>query len=102
MIQKIIDWLENNMQPCPYKQRLGIDCPGCGMQRALIELLKGNIVESLVLYPALIPMILLFIFLILHIIFNFKHGAFVLKSTFILSVSIVFIQYSIKTILHFL
>ena len=43
----IIDWLQKHMIPCFSKKYLGIECPGCGLQRSFIALLKGNIVESL-------------------------------------------------------
>jgi hypothetical protein len=45
--------------------------------------LEGNIGESLVLYPATIPMIFTLIFTALHIKFNFKHGADIIKISFI-------------------
>lgn len=32
---------------CPFKMFLHVDCPGCGLTRAAIALLKGNIRESL-------------------------------------------------------
>ena len=32
---------------CPFKEFLHIDCPGCGMTRATIALLKGDISKSL-------------------------------------------------------
>lgn len=52
------------MFPCHYKQFLGVSCPMCGFQRALIELFKGNVWESITMFPALIPLILtLFVFL---------------------------------------
>ncbi|MEE4196978.1 MAG: DUF2752 domain-containing protein [Bacteroidales bacterium] len=100
MAQKIIEWLESHMQSCFYKKYLGIECPGCGMQRALIELLKGNFAESLKLFPALIPTILLIIYLILHIIFKFNKGAQVLKILFIINTSIVVLSYIYKLIIY--
>lgn len=96
MFESVIHWLENHQQPCPYKKNLNIDCPGCGMQRAIIELLRGHIWESILLYPALIPMIIMFLVLVVHLIFDFKHGAKVLKYLFILNVTIVIIHYAIK------
>ena len=32
---------------CPFKVFLHIDCPGCGLTRATIALLKGDISKSL-------------------------------------------------------
>jgi len=98
MFEGIIEWLENHQQACMYKKYLGIDCPGCGMQRAIVELLRGNIWESIMLYPALLPTVFLFIFLILHLIFKFKKGALILKISFIFTISIVVINFIIKII----
>jgi len=96
----LIDWLENNLLACPYKKYLGMDCFGCGMQRSFIALLKGNLVESFFLYPALIPMILMFLFLIVHLIFKFKNGGTWLMYMFIFIVSIVVIGFFGKLIVH--
>ena len=98
MRQQLIQWLENHLQPCIYKQSLGIECLGCGFQRSLIALLKGNIWESIMLYPGLIPMILLFAVLLLHLIFHLKNGATLLKYLFIADMTIILINYIIKII----
>ncbi len=97
----IVHWIERHQLPCFYRKFLGIDCPGCGMQTALIELLKGNIVESIKVYPALIPTICMFIYLILHLIFKFKNGANFLKYCFIFTVVIIVINYVYKMIVNF-
>ena len=89
MIQKLIQWLESHLQSCFYKKYFGVECPGCGMQRAFIELLKGNFTESLMLFPALIPTIIMVIYLLLHLIFKFAKGANILKIMFIINTSIV-------------
>lgn len=54
-----INWLQNHLLPCPFKQLTGIDCPGCGFQRALIALLRGHLRESFLLYPPAIPLLLI-------------------------------------------
>jgi len=94
----MINWLEQHLPACMYKKYLGIDCPGCGMQRSFIELLKGDLSESIVLYPALIPMIFMFAYLILHLIFKFEKGALVLKLTFISVTVIIVGSYIFKLI----
>lgn len=96
----LISWLENNMLACPYKKYLGIDCLGCGMQRSFVALLKGNLIESFYLYPALIPMLFMFVFLIIHLIFKFKNGGTWLKYTFFFVVAIVVVSFVIKLINH--
>jgi len=70
------------------------------MQTALILLLKGEIIQSIVAYPALIPTIFLLGYLLLHLIFSFKKGAFVLKISFIFTVTIIVINYLIKLFIH--
>ena len=52
-----------------------MECPGCGLQRSLICLLKGDLDNSLALHPATIPMMALIIFAALHLVFKFDKGA---------------------------
>lgn len=86
------------MLPCPIHKLTGFDCPGCGMQRAAIELFKGNIWESILHYPALLPLIFMFAFLSIHLIFKIKNGAKILKYLFIFNAIIIFVNYIIKFI----
>ncbi|MCO6498797.1 MAG: DUF2752 domain-containing protein [Vicingus serpentipes] len=91
-----VNWLEENMLACPYQKYFDIACLGCGMQRSFIALLKGNIIESLSYYPALLPMLLMFFFLIAHLIFKFKKGAVWLKYQFLFVIAIVVINFVVK------
>lgn len=84
------------MLSCPYKQLLGFDCPGCGMQRSCIELLKGNFSQSLALYPALLPVIFTLLFSAAHLVFKFRYGAATIKYAYIITMSIVVISYTLK------
>ena len=92
-MSRLTDWLERHEAACSWKSRFGIECPGCGMQRAFIELLKGNIMESIRIYPALIPMMLLLVFLGLHLVLNFRKGALIIKILFIFTLCIMFIHF---------
>ena len=96
----LITWLENNLLACPYKKYFGLDCFGCGMQRSFVELLKGNLVESFYLYPALIPMIFMFLLLVVHLIFKFKNGGTWLKYTFLIVVVIVVLNFITKLVYY--
>jgi hypothetical protein len=93
-----IDWLENHFLSCPVKEAIGQDCPGCGMQRAFVALMRGDVWLSLKLYPGLIPFLFLIIFLILHLIFKFKNGAVILQYTFIGTSVLAFGNWLIKLI----
>ncbi|MCS6978882.1 MAG: DUF2752 domain-containing protein [Flavobacteriales bacterium] len=45
------------MLPCPSKLWLGLECPGCGLQRAFLALMQGHFEDSFRLYPALLPLL---------------------------------------------
>lgn len=94
-MEHLITWLETHQMPCFYKHYFGLECPGCGMQTAFILLLKGDFIESLKSYPALLPTFFLIGFLILHLIFKFKYGASILKYSFIFTVTVMVLSYTI-------
>lgn len=98
MLDQLRHWLEDNMMPCMYKKYIGIECPGCGIQRSFIELLKGNIIESTKLYPALLPILFTFVFTALHLIFKYRNGAKIIQWSFIFSVTIVVVSFIIKQV----
>jgi hypothetical protein len=98
MLGGLVHWLEEHMMPCMYMQHFGIECPGCGIQRAFIELLKGNIIESIRLYPALLPLIFTFGFTIAHLIFKYRNGGTYIKWLFIFSAVLIVVNYTFKLI----
>ncbi len=79
----------------------GIPCPGCGVQRAIMEFINGNFLQGFMAYPPLIPVVLMTIFLVLHIKFDFKNGALILKISFFINVIIIFLNY-IKNLIFLL
>ncbi len=54
--------------PCMNKYFFGIDCPGCGTQRAFAFLLEGDFVAAFAIFPAIYPMAFFFLSLGLHFI----------------------------------
>ena len=100
IFSKLIEWIEEHSQPCFYKEHFGFECPGCGFQRAFIELLKGNIWESFKLYPALIPLFFLIVLLLFHLKFRFKHGAIFIKLWFIFTITLLVGNYFFKLIIN--
>jgi len=95
-----VHWLEAHQLPCYYKKFLGVECLGCGMQSAFILLLKGDFLESLKTYPALLPVMFMILFLFLHLIFKFKKGTRILKFSFIFTLTVMICSYVIHLINH--
>jgi hypothetical protein len=50
------------------KQLFGLDCPGCGMQRSVALLFRGDFAEAFHMFPAIYTTIPLFIFIGLHFV----------------------------------
>jgi hypothetical protein len=95
----LADLLERHLLTCPSRALLHIDCPGCGMQRSFICLLRGDVSGSLALHPATIPMLALIIFAVLHLLFKFKKGGRVIV-IFQLTVAIITLGFYIYKIAH--
>ena len=55
------------MLPCLNKQLFGVECPGCGTQRAIAFLLEGEFYEAFKMFPAIYTLVLFFILLGLHL-----------------------------------
>lgn len=98
MWQDLINWLQRNMQSCFYKRHFGIECPGCGTQRAILKLLEGDVWGSIKLYPPLFLVILLLSFFVLHLVFKFKYGGVILKYLAIATGVFMFLNYLYKII----
>jgi hypothetical protein len=92
----ILPWLERHMLACPSKKYLHIECPGCGFQRSLLALFKGDLFTSLALYPATIPIIGMLIYTFLHLKYNFTNGARNLKYFQLICAIIIVVNYIFK------
>lgn len=53
--------IEDFMLPCPSKKFLGIECFGCGTQRAIVLVFEGKFSEAFHMFPAVYTL-LLFLF----------------------------------------
>jgi hypothetical protein len=92
-----INWLQNHLLPCPFKYLTGIDCPGCGFQRAIIALTKGKLHESFLLYPPAIPLLLIGGFYITNRFVKLDDDKGTLKKfLFLLAGTVIMVSYSIK------
>ena len=92
-----ISFLEENMLSCQWKE-MGMECMGCGLQRSVIYLLKGDFTNAFLSYPAIYSLVFMLFFLGLHLKFNFSKGHSILQGLFILNVIIIIGNYLLKLI----
>ncbi|WP_316798570.1 DUF2752 domain-containing protein [Pedobacter frigidisoli] len=93
-------WLSHHLFACPFKTYFGFDCPGCGFQRSVISLFKGNFEESFRFYPATIPILMIALFTIMHLSVNIKTGAMIIKIAYAAIAIIILINYIYKISTH--
>lgn len=90
--------LEDYMLPCFTKKFLGVDCPGCGLQRSVSLLLEGNFHDAFHMYPAIFTMIPLFIFLIADAFIKIKYSNFITISLVVSTTILILGNYILKFI----
>lgn len=61
------------MLPCLHKTLFGVECMGCGTQRALYLLLQGDLVGAFKMYPPIYTLLLFFGGILLHFL-DKKHN----------------------------
>lgn len=96
MMTELAHWLEHHLLACPFKASTGLDCPGCGMQRSLLCLLKGEWVNSFLYHPAGIPTVAMVVLLIAHLRFKFTWGAKTLTILYLFVASLTVGHYILK------
>jgi hypothetical protein len=64
-METMVHWLQEHLLSCPVKAFVGVECPGCGFQRAFLALLQGDLGECWHQYPPLIPFLLTIVLLAL-------------------------------------
>ncbi|SFN82079.1 Protein of unknown function [Bizionia echini] len=89
---------EDFMLPCLNKQIFGFDCMGCGLQRSLALIYHGEFLAAFKMYPAVYPLIALFIFIGLNIFFKFQHSNKIINTLAIITISIIIGSFTLKLI----
>ena len=85
---------------CKIKETTGIECPGCGIQRSIELLVNGEFLESIKMYPGLLPLLATVGILIFHIFKGNNRSFQVLKISLIFTLLIITITYILKFIPH--
>ncbi|OUR91075.1 hypothetical protein A9Q87_11410 [Flavobacteriales bacterium 34_180_T64] len=87
---------EDFMLPCLNKKLFGVECLGCGIQRATSLVFHGEFVAAFKIYPAIYTLIVLALFLIFNIFIKFKHDSKFKIGLIILNLLIIVISYIYK------
>ena len=88
--------MEEYMLPCLNKRLFGFDCPGCGTQRALMLLFRGDWVGAFHMFPAIYTLILLCACLALHVIDKSRNYQKAIGSLAVLNALIILVAYYYK------
>ncbi len=89
---------EDYMIPCLNKKLFGFECLGCGLQRSVALLFRGEFIEAFKMYPAVFTLIPLFILIGINIFYKFKNANRIINILAIATVSIIIVSYIIKLI----
>jgi hypothetical protein len=84
------------MLPCLNKKLFGLDCLGCGFQRSLVHLFKGEFSDAFQVYPAIFTLVLLLVFFLINSRIKFKKGRKIMITFAIINVLIIITSYFIK------
>ncbi|PKP26012.1 MAG: hypothetical protein CVU03_05735 [Bacteroidetes bacterium HGW-Bacteroidetes-2] len=85
--------MEEYLLPCLNKQLFGIECLGCGIQRATVLFFKGEFVAAFKMYPAIYPLIVLLLFLLLNLFVKFKNDFKIKVVLIVISLFTIVISY---------
>lgn len=88
--------LDKYMIPCVNKKIFGVECLGCGTQRALVLLFKGEFIAAFHMFPAIFTTILFFIILGLHFIDKSRNYHKLIIGLAIINAIIMIISYIYK------
>ncbi|WP_298537264.1 DUF2752 domain-containing protein [uncultured Algibacter sp.] len=88
--------MEEYMLPCLNKKLLGFECFGCGIQRSVALILKGELLEAFYMYPAIYTLMLLLGLIIINAFQNFKLGTKIITILAILNAVIIVSSFLIK------
>ncbi|TCK69052.1 uncharacterized protein DUF2752 [Winogradskyella wandonensis] len=92
--------LEDYMLPCVNKAVFGFDCMGCGMQRAISLMIRGEFLAAFYMYPAIYPLIGLFTIIGINIFKKIKYYNKIITILAIITTSTIVVSFTIKTLIN--
>lgn len=95
-MNRLADWLEGHQAACYIKSLTGHDCPGCGLQRATVALLRGDLAQAWDLYPPLFPFLLMLLLLVAAVAFRFRGRLTLLLASFFTTLLFILVHFALK------
>ncbi|OSY89563.1 hypothetical protein WH52_00090 [Tenacibaculum holothuriorum] len=84
------------MLPCLNKKLFGVDCLGCGIQRALSLIFHGEFIAAFKMYPAIYTLLILAIVVVLNFFYKLKYAQKIIGILAAINILIIIISYVIK------
>lgn len=91
-----IKGLEDYMVPCINKKIFGVECLGCGMQRATALLFSGYFEAAFRIYPAIYTIFLLLAVVFINFFVKFKFDYQIKIGLILLNAIVMVVSYFIK------
>ncbi|MCG9972044.1 DUF2752 domain-containing protein [Christiangramia crocea] len=88
--------IQEYMLPCLNKTLFGVECTGCGAQRAAVLLFQGKFTDAFFMYPAIYSLVILLVFLLFNLFYKFKYDYSIKMGLIIFNAVIIAIAYVIK------
>ncbi|MGX7668522.1 DUF2752 domain-containing protein [Flavobacterium pedocola] len=88
--------MEEYMLPCFSKKFLGIECFGCGTQRALVLLFQGEFSAAFKMFPAIYTLVLFGLFIGLNFMDKSRNYHKIIVTLGIVNAIIMVVSYFIK------
>lgn len=85
--------IEDFMLTCPSKKFLGVECLGCGAQRAIVLVFEGRFSEAFQMYPAVYTLLLFFFTLGLSFIDKKRKYTSILMVLVVINLIIAIVSY---------
>lgn len=86
------------MVGCSWRESFGMDCLTCGFQRSVELLLRGEMWESIRIFPATIPFLLTVLLLLLHLWKKYTHGGKIIVGLYAVTAALIVLNYSLKLV----
>ncbi|WP_431167062.1 DUF2752 domain-containing protein [Tenacibaculum halocynthiae] len=88
--------LEDYMLPCLNKKLFGVDCLGCGFQRAIVHVLKGEFFDAFKMYPAIYSLLFFLIYILLNFKFKFNNSQKTIRFLLLLNIILIVGNFILK------